>query len=124
MCLCVFSASSFDSYFSILEIVAVTLLLEISWTSIPPNARQSHNCSASPRPPSDPSPATPSPRSATRGADSNTPDSHVRNRDGQKDNGFAGKQLVKGTRGGEKREQSEEMGRCFNGILLTGWVGM
>lgn len=51
-------------------------------------------------------------------------DSHVRNGDGQKDDGFAGKQLVKGTRGKEKRAQSEEMGRCFNGILLTGWVGM
>lgn len=85
------------------------------------------HCSASQRPLSDPSPATLSPRSphpATWGADNDTPDSHVRNRDGQKDDGFAGKQLVKGTRGKEKREQSEEMGRCFNGILLTGWVGM
>lgn len=75
----------------------------------------------------DPSPVTPSPRSppsATRGADSDTPDSHVQNRDGQKDDGFAGKQLIEGTQGKEKREQSEKMGRCFNGILLTGWVGM
>lgn len=73
----------------------------------------------------DPSPATPSPqspRSATRGAD--TPDSHVQNRDGQNDDGSTDKQLIDGTQGKEKREQSEKMGRCFNGILLTGWVGL
>lgn len=58
-----------------------------------------------------------------------TPDSHVRNRDGQKDDDSKEKQHAGERRnfwfgGEEKNDQLKERRRGFNDILMTGWMGV
>lgn len=97
-----------------------------------PTKASSHNSSTSWQPPSTPYQVTLSTplhllaHHLYSQTDCDTPDSHVRNRDGQEDDSKE-KQHVKERRNfcwRGKNDQPKERRRGFNDILMTGWMGV